>query len=145
MQVVNELGSSPEARDAFFESLDPHAPLVMVNLLKFKDKAEYADGRDSDLTGAQAYALYSEVVSQMIVDLGGTLVHGGMVTNLLVGQVEELWDVVGLVEYPNPGAFREMIESDAYQVAHVHREAGLAGQLNLSTTSPGYASQRAAD
>ena len=141
MQVINEVSSSPEARDTFFSKLDPNAPVVMVNLLKFKEKAEYPDGRETDLSGAQAYGIYGEAVGKMIEALGGARVHGGMVTGLMLGQVEELWDVVGIVEYPNPAAFREMLESEAYQEAHVHREAGLAGQLNIATTSPGHRQQ----
>lgn len=139
MQVVNEVSSDPQARDAFFAGLDPEAPLVMVNLLKFKTQAEYADGRDTQLSGAEAYGIYGEAVGKMIEALGGTRVHGGRVLGLMLGQVDELWDAVGIVEYPNPAAFRAMLESDAYQAAHVHRVAGLAGQLNIATTSPGHA------
>ena len=45
--------------------LDPGAegPIGMVNLLKFKPKAEYEDGRETDLTGRKAYELYEEGVS----------------------------------------------------------------------------------
>ena len=139
MIVENQISSDQGQRDLFFASLDPNAPLVMVNLLKFKDKADYPDGRDSDLSGAQAYGIYGEAVAQLIEEVGGKRIHGGMITNIMLGQVEELWDAVGIVEYPNPAAFRAMIESEVYQSMHIHREAGLAGQLNISTTSPGYA------
>ena len=138
MQVINEVSSSPEARDEFFSKLNPDAPLVMVNLIKFKEKAEYPDGRETNLSGAEAYGIYGEAVGKMIEALGGARVHGGMVTDIMLGQVEELWDVVGIVEYPNPAAFRAMLDSDAYQEIHIHREAGLAGQLNIATTSPGH-------
>ena len=138
MQVINEINTDPKARDVFFDSLDPNAPLVMVNLLKFKEKAEYPDGRDTNLSGGEAYNIYGEAVTKMIVALGGTRVHGGLITSIMLGQVEELWDAVGIVEYPTPGAFRAMLESEEYQDIHVHREAGLAGQLNISSTSPGH-------
>ena len=138
MQVINEVSSSPEARDEFFSKLNPDAPLVMVNLIKFKEKAEYPDGRETNLSGAEAYGIYGEAVGKMIEALGGARVHGGMVTDIMLGQVEELWDVIGIVEYPNPAAFRAMLDSEAYQEIHIHREAGLAGQLNIATTSPGH-------
>ena len=70
MQVINEVSSSPEARDAFFSKLEPGAPLVMVNLLKFKEKAEYPDGRETTLSGAQAYGIYGEAVGKMIEAFG---------------------------------------------------------------------------
>jgi len=142
MQVINEIDTDPKARDAFFSSLDPNAPLVMINLLKFKEKAEYPDGRETNLSGAEAYNIYGEAVVKMIDALGGTRVHGGLVTNIMLGQVEELWDAVGIVEYPTPAAFQAMLDSAEYQEVHVHREAGLAGQLNISTTSPGHVSGR---
>ena len=34
-----------------------------------------------------------------------------------------------LVEYPSPSVLFEMINSDAYQAVHGHREAGLEGQV----------------
>ena len=37
---------------------DSGGPVVMLNLLKFRAKAVYPDGRPSDLTGRQAYDLY---------------------------------------------------------------------------------------
>ena len=38
----------------------------MVNLLKFKEKAEYEDGRDTNLSGAEAYAIYAEKVQEVL-------------------------------------------------------------------------------
>ena len=49
----------------------------------------------------------------------------------MLGEVEDLWDVIALVEYPSSEAFRQMLQSPEYQEVHVHREAGLAGQLNV--------------
>ena len=136
MQVVNQVSTDQSERDNFFSNLDPDAPVVMVNLLKFKDKAEYPDGRESELSGAEAYGIYGQAVGKLILNLGGRLIHGGAITGLMLGEVEELWDQVGIVEYPNPAAFRAMIDSAEYQEIHIHREAGLKGQLNIATTSP---------
>jgi hypothetical protein len=47
--------------EGFLEG-DTDTPIAMVNLLKFKEKAEYEDGRDSDLTGEEAYAIYGKEV-----------------------------------------------------------------------------------
>lgn len=66
-------------------------PFVMVNPLKFKPRAEYADGSDGHLTGREAYARYG----------------------VEVAKVETL------------GAGMQVIEH--------HRNAGLAGQLNIKT------------
>ena len=65
-------------------------PIHMVNLLKFKDKAEYEDGRDTDLTGEQAFAIYSAEVRAHIERVGGQLIFQGDVSRLILGEVEEL-------------------------------------------------------
>jgi uncharacterized protein (DUF1330 family) len=106
---------------------------VMVNLLKFKPRAEYADGTDSHLTGAQAYGRYGEEVRKLVEGLGGKVRYSGAVTGLLLGEVEELWDAVALAEYPSLAAFREMAMSPAMHAIEHHRKAGLAGQLNIRT------------
>ena len=133
MEVTNQLSPSPERMGEFFGPDAPDSPFVMVNLLKFKDQAEYADGRDTDLSGREAYALYGAAVRKLIDELGGRSIYSGPVTGLMLGEVDELWDMVALVEYPNSAAFQAMVTSEAYQAAHVHRDAGLAGQLNIRT------------
>lgn len=37
-------------------------PIVMLNLLKFRAKAQYSDGRETDLTGEQAFDIYIETM-----------------------------------------------------------------------------------
>ena len=53
MKVKNMLTPNQEQMDGFLEG-DSDTPISMVNLLKFKDKAEYADGRESKLSGREA-------------------------------------------------------------------------------------------
>jgi uncharacterized protein (DUF1330 family) len=108
-------------------------PFVMVNLLKFKPKAEYDDGSDAHLTGAEAYARYGAEVSKLVEALGGRILYSGAVTGLLLGEVEQLWDVVALAEYPSLDVFRKMALSPEMHAIEHHRKAGLAGQLNIRT------------
>ena len=51
----------------------------------------------------------------------------------MLGEVEELWDEVAIVMYPSRAAMLRMVSSDAYLAIAVHRDAGLAGQLNIET------------
>ncbi len=63
MKVENKL--KPNAKQmAGFVMGDTKSPIQMVNLLKFKAKAEYKDGRETELTGEEAYKIYSEEVKQ---------------------------------------------------------------------------------
>lgn len=132
MDVVNAVMPSSEQAMGFFGAPED-GPFVMVNLLKFKAKAEYADGADADLSGEEAYMRYGAVVRGMIEKLGGTIRYQGAVTGLLLGEVGELWDAVALVEYPSLAAFREMALSPEMAAIEHHRKAGLAGQLNIRT------------
>jgi uncharacterized protein (DUF1330 family) len=73
----------------------------------------------------------------MIERLGGRVIYGGAATGLMLGAVEELWDSVGLVEYPSLAAFCAMVTSPEYVAISHHRTAGLAGQLNIRTKPAG--------
>ena len=133
MEVVNEV--MPSSRERIEEMMQPgpDGPIFMVNLLKFKERAEYEDGRETDLTGRQAYELYGRGVSRLITEYGGEVVFAADVTFLSLGQVEELWDEVAIAKYPNRAALLAMSSSDEWRAFAVHRTAGLAGQLNIET------------
>ena len=133
MQVVNKVYPNKEQIKGFMEPASEE-PICMVNLLKFKEKAEYEDGRDTDLTGREAYALYEEGVKKLLQEIGGGIGFEGDVERLALGEVEELWDVVGLAVWPSRGAMFEVMQSPDMQAISVHRSAGLAGQLNIETT-----------
>ena len=110
---------------------DIDSPISMVNLLKFKKKAEYEDGRDTELTGKEAYTIYAMEVQEHLQKVGGEMVFGGQVNRLMLGEVEDLWDSVAIARYPSRKAMFEMIMNPAYQESEKHRSAGLLGQLNI--------------
>lgn len=133
MQVTNEvMPSNPEHIQKMLEP-GPDKPIFMVNLLKFKDKAEYKDGRKSELSGRDAYMIYGRAVSELLPKFGGRAVFAADVTFLALGQVEELWDEVAIATYPNRRAMVEMSMSKEWREIAVHRDAGLKGQLNIET------------
>jgi uncharacterized protein (DUF1330 family) len=116
--------------EGFLEG-DTDTPIAMVNLLKFKEKAEYEDNRDTDLTGEQAYAIYMDEVIKHLKKVGGEWSFGGSVSRLMLGEVEELWDKVGIARYPSRKAMLKMVTDPDYLESNKHRVAGLAGQLNI--------------
>lgn len=135
MEVLNEVMPTSAERIEEMQQSGPDGPIFMVNLLKFKERAEYVDGRETDLTGYEAYELYAEVVTRIIGDYGGELMFAADVTFLALGQVEDLWDEVAIATYPNRRALFDMSTSDEWRAASVHRTAGLAGQLNIETVA----------
>lgn len=132
MKVENAVYPSTEQMAGFMEP-DHDGPIYMVNLLRFKDKAVYEDGRETDLTGEQAYGLYGGAVSQLLPKFGGSMMFKADVSCLSLGEVEDLWDVVAIAQYPSKKAMLEMLMSSEMQEIGVHRTAGLDGQLNIET------------
>ncbi len=108
-------------------------PVVMVNLLKFKERAEYKDGRATTDDGKTAYNRYAAEMLKLVADHGGRVIFIGEVKSLVIGDVEELWDVVALVEYPSSEAFVKIATSPEVAKFGIHREAGLEGQLLIQT------------
>ena len=133
MKVLNEVfPTDPERLKGIMEK-GPDGPIFMVNLLKFKDKAEYDDGRPCDLSGRDAYMIYGRAVTELLPKFGGRGLFAGDVTFLALGQVEELWDEIAIAAYPERADMVRMSFSPEWRAASVHRTAGLKGQLNIET------------
>ena len=136
MEVINEVLPTSSERIKEMMETGPKGPIYMINLLKFKEHAEYEDGRDTQLTGYEAYQIYGKGVAQLLPKYGGEVFFMGDVTFLSLGQVEELWDEVAIAKYPDRGSLVQMTSSEEWQALAVHRAAGLAGQLNIETVDP---------
>ena len=132
MKVENKITPNEEQINGFLE--DPEiGPISMVNLLKYKENAIYDDGRDTNLSGEEAYGLYAAEVINLIEKYGGEFLFAGKVNRLMLGEVDEMWDSIAIAKYPNRKAMFEMTMDPEYQKIHVHRDAGLEGQLNIET------------
>jgi len=138
MNVENRVYPDPEQM-AELQQPGSGGPIVMVNLIKFRDRAAYPDGRDADLSGRDAYHRYGAAFAPMLRAAGGRIVYAGDVTFLMLGRVETPWDEVALAEYPSRAAFLAVMSSPAYREIAVHRSAGLAGQLNIETVPSAFA------
>ena len=134
MNVLNKVLRTAEDFEALLD-LAIEGPVTMVHLLKFKARAAYADGRETELTGAEAYGLYRRKMVERVTAVGGRLVFAGIARHLVLGQVEDLWDEVVVVEFPSTETFVEVIASPELAEWGVHRRAGLAGQLLIATTA----------
>ena len=132
MKVENKILPNDEQISGFLENPDL-GPISMVNLLKFKKKAKYEDGRDTNLTGKEAYQLYSSEVINFVNKYGGEFLFAGSVSRLMLGEVEDMWDAVAIAKYPNRKAMMDMTMDPGYLKIHVLRDAGLEGQLNIET------------
>jgi uncharacterized protein (DUF1330 family) len=109
-------------RDQFAQLMQApdEGPVVMLNLLKFKEKAE-----GGAASGGQEYRKYGDAAVEMIEARGGKVIWSGRAEQILIGDPAEDWDVVLLVQYPSRSAFVEMVTTPEYEQAHEHRESGL--------------------
>ena len=133
MKYSNSVYPNEEQIKGFLEP-GPEGPISMVNLLKFKPQAEYEDGRETSLTGREAYEIYEAGVSELLREIGGYIGYVSEVERLMLGEVEELWDTVAIAVWPSRQAMFEVMQSPRMQEISAHRTAGLAGQLNIETT-----------
>ena len=122
---------SAEQLKKFIEKI-PSGPVTMLNLLKFKEKAAYADGRESNLSGQEAYGLYGIEVAKMIEADGGRIVFSAATNTLVIGEGELQWDMVAIAEYASLESFQKIMSSPEYQKIATHRAAGLAHQLLIN-------------
>jgi hypothetical protein len=114
MNVENSVYPN-KAQMAGFMEPGPEGPIYMVNLLKFKEKAEYPDGRETDLSGEAAYRIYATGVAELLKKFAGSGSFSAHVERLMLGEVEDLWDVVAIAMYPSRAAMLEMMRSPEMQ------------------------------
>ena len=100
-------------------------PVVMLNLLKFKERA---DG-DDRASGAEAYRSYGDAAVAMIEERGGKVIWAGLADQILIGDPADDWDQILLVQYPSRASFIDMVTQPEYEQAHAHRESGLERTL----------------
>lgn len=113
----------PEAYD-MLRSFPPDedGPVWMINLMRYRDRADYADGRSSELSGQEADDLYAPL--DTLADLGAEVVLFGEVEDQLLGDGPK-WDRVAVVKYPTHRSFVEMQSRPDFQAHHVHKDAGM--------------------
>jgi uncharacterized protein (DUF1330 family) len=104
-------------------------PIQMLNLLKFRDKAVYEDGRDPDLSGRDVYVRYASAFNEIMTPLGVRILYSGELKGFLIGEGEGKWDAIALIQYPSTQVMLDMWRNPDYQVAQLHRAAALEGQL----------------
>lgn len=92
--------------------------VFMVNLLKFKDEAEYKK------YGEKADAFLEKIEAEILVS--------GKCSATVIGTAD--WDAFALVKYPSASAAIEMFQSEEYQAILPLRAAGLEGQVLIAVT-----------
>ena len=98
-----------------FLAEDDGGPVVMLNLLRWKDEE-----------GKRSYREYSQAVGETFLPrVGGEIVYAGSGGAALVAEDGQAWDAVLLVRYPSRQAFLAMVSDPEYQQVTSLRTAAL--------------------
>ena len=128
------IGPTKEQIQALLDS-DLEAPVVMLNLLKFAERAGGDDGAgDGAQSGRDSYTRYGDRVRSMLEKVGGRILWQGRPDSVVIGGDADDWDAVILVEYPSRKAFIDMTSSPKYQEVSKDRTAGLADSRLIAMT-----------
>ncbi len=112
---------------------DDQSPVVMINLLRFKDRADGIDAADG-ITGAEAYRRYAEATQPFLEGVGARLLLALAATESVVGPDHQEWDLMLAVEYPSRAAFLTMATNPDYLKIHAHRVAALSDARLIAST-----------
>ena len=118
----------------FSQAFPDGQPLVMLNLLRFREHAADPDAQ-APRSGRAAYAEYSRLVTPMLAAVGGKPLWMGRAHATLIAPDGEAWDDVLLVQYPSRQAFLQMITSSEYRAVVHHRTAALADSRLIATVA----------
>jgi len=130
------LNPSPDRVREFSLQAEDDTPIVMINLLKYREHADYPAGMQAEpCSGRDAYQRYAAVALTKVNEVGGRPVWMGAVKGVLIGPNDERWDDAVLVEYPSRAAFLRMISQPEYQAVAPHRTAALEDS-RLIVTAP---------
>lgn len=119
---------------AIFAGIPQGVPIVMVNLLRFRETALYK-GVPADYSGREAYRRYSEVALAQLAKIGAGVIYLGAARGALIAPPDEAWDEVLLVRYPSIQAFMGMLADPDYRACTKHRTAALEDARLIATVA----------
>jgi uncharacterized protein (DUF1330 family) len=111
-----------------FKDLPRDEPIHMLNLLLYRETAEYPEGHEhagKGWSGQRAYEEYGRTSGPIFSRVGGRIVWRGTFETMVTGPEVREWHDGFVAEYPHAGAFLEMVTDPDYQQAVVNRTAAL--------------------
>ncbi len=118
-----------EAGAALF-SRNIEGPVVMLNLLRFKEVADYSDhpelAPENTISGVEAYEKYIAHTLPFLAEAGSEVLFAGEGSPFLIGPPDETWDRVLLVRHASLTEFLKFARNEGYLKGAGHRTAALA-------------------
>jgi len=113
-------------------------PIVMLNLLQFREFADYSAtpnlAPEAAISGADAFQKYIEHTLPYLRESGGDLLFVGSGGEFLIGPKSERWDLVMFVRQQSAEAFLAFASHEAYLAGIGHRTAALEDSRLLPLT-----------
>jgi len=101
-----------------FVQLPLDTPVVMLNLLKFKDAV-----LETGLSGEASYTQYMKAASPFFAKANAEVLYMGKPQATLIGPEDEnLWDKILLVKYQTISDFLSMVRAEGYP-SHLRSQA----------------------
>jgi len=112
--------------------------VVMLNLLRFRDIADYSATPQLapalPISGAEAFQRYIDHTLPFLRESGGDLLFLGRGGDLLIGPQNERWDMVMLVRQQSVESFLAFASHGPYLAGIGHRTAALEDSRLLPLT-----------
>ena len=132
------IDANPESGKKFYQDFNDKGKIVMLNLLKFREKADYTDLEkikpDEVIRGEEAYKLYMDNTLPELKKAGSRIIYYGKSHNFLIGPESEKWDAVLIVEHESVMKFMEFAQNEDYLKNAGHRTAGVKDSRLLPST-----------
>jgi hypothetical protein len=138
--TVSYLEPTQASGRAFVQQQRP-GNVVMLNLLRFREKADYSAtpqlAPDSEIRGAAAFQRYINHTLPYLREAGGEIVFMGSGGPFLIGPEAEYWDLVVLVRQQSVESFLAFASHKGYLEGIGHRTAAVQDSRLLPLTECG--------
>jgi len=126
-----------EAGAAFFGN-PPKGPVDMLNMLRFREVADYSKtpklAPAAPISGAEAYKLYAAHTMPFLLEAGGEVLFRGTGGLYLIGPADDCWDVVMIIRHQSAEHFVSFARNKKYLAGVGHRTAALEDSRLLPIT-----------
>jgi len=124
----NYLEATQEAGAELF-SRNISGEVLMLNLLRFRDVADYSDSPelapDEPISGREAYKRYMAHTTPYLMESGGSMMLMAKGGKNLIGPADEQWDVAMIIRQRSLADFMAFASNPGYMAGMGHRKAAL--------------------
>ena len=114
-------------------------PVIMLNLLRFREVADYSAtpdlAPDAPVSGAVAFDLYIAATRPLLERSSGTVLFSGRGGQFFIGPEAERWDRVLLIKQASVSTFLDWATNEEFLASVGHRTAALLDSRLLPVAS----------